>query len=442
MTLEDKVIWHEGMFLKPQHFQHFERVIESSIQFKCSALKSNYFGFYELMLDENLLALNKIGIISSAGIFPDGTAFKFGATDLAPLPLDINELKQDLKVCLCLPLKRNGVFEAANKSSTQLFRYEIYTKMLSDLVGPENISAEIQLGRAALQIRREDDDLSSFTTLNIAKIDATKLSHGLVLSAEFIPPCLDIAASPFLEKILSELSDLLHFRSKTLAARLAETQQSGTAEIIDLILLQLSNRYASIFQLLRQERPLHPELFFSNSINLLAEVSTFTNPKHQVSQQFSYQHTELYESITPVMNEIRKALSTVLEQHAFSIKLEPQGLGLWIGQMNNKLSIIESNLILAIYADHTVDQDNLIAQIKIAPVEQIQTLISKALPGIVIQALTIAPREIPYHTHYSYFRLILTEEIKKELISSAGIAVHIAGKYSELKLELWAIRSQ
>ena len=38
MSLDSKVVWSEGMFLNPHHFQQQERYLEKYIQGKCSAM--------------------------------------------------------------------------------------------------------------------------------------------------------------------------------------------------------------------------------------------------------------------------------------------------------------------------------------------------------------------------------------------------------------------
>ena len=42
MMQENKVIWLEGMFLQPQHFQQNDRYVEGLIQANISAMDKNY----------------------------------------------------------------------------------------------------------------------------------------------------------------------------------------------------------------------------------------------------------------------------------------------------------------------------------------------------------------------------------------------------------------
>jgi type VI secretion system protein ImpJ len=80
------------------------------------------------------------------------------------------------------------------------------------------------------------------------------------------------------------------------------------------------------------------------------------------------------------------------------------------------------------------------AQIKIGPVERIRQLVNAAMPGIPLKVLPVAPRQIPYHSGYTYFELERQSEFWKELQNSGGFAFHIGGDFPGLELELWAIR--
>ena len=79
-------------------------------------------------------------------------------------------------------------------------------------------------------------------------------------------------------------------------------------------------------------------------------------------------------------------------------------------------------------------------QIKIGSVEVIRDLVNKQIPGISISAMPVAPRQIPFHVGFCYFELDRSGEHWGLLSKTGGIALHVAGGFPELELELWAIR--
>ena len=79
-------------------------------------------------------------------------------------------------------------------------------------------------------------------------------------------------------------------------------------------------------------------------------------------------------------------------------------------------------------------------QAKIGPKEVMKQLIQSQLPGIELEPLSVAPRQIPFHSGFSYFELNKRGDMWKKMSTSAGLGLHPGGNYPGLELELWAIR--
>ena len=70
-----KVVWQEGMFIAPQHFQQQDRYVQNYIRQNIETLAgfAPFFGITELVLNHDLLKIGKLSIPSCSGVFPDGT---------------------------------------------------------------------------------------------------------------------------------------------------------------------------------------------------------------------------------------------------------------------------------------------------------------------------------------------------------------------------------
>jgi len=75
-----------------------------------------------------------------------------------------------------------------------------------------------------------------------------------------------------------------------------------------------------------------------------------------------------------------------------------------------------------------------------AAAERLRDLVSLQLPGVVLRALPVAPRQIPYHAGFAYFEIDRTGEMWRALKSGGALALHQSGEFAGLALELWAIR--
>ena len=88
MSCNNKVIWSEGLFLQPQHFQQHDRYWERHIDGRTRALLGYGWGFVGIELDRAALTLGKVQISAARGVFADGTPFDFPAEDPAPVAFD------------------------------------------------------------------------------------------------------------------------------------------------------------------------------------------------------------------------------------------------------------------------------------------------------------------------------------------------------------------
>src|SRR3974377_2178622 len=72
MRLLSSVVWSEGMYLAPHHFQAQNRYFEDSVQFATASLWRHAFGFTTLQIDADALRSGTVALLSARGIFEDG----------------------------------------------------------------------------------------------------------------------------------------------------------------------------------------------------------------------------------------------------------------------------------------------------------------------------------------------------------------------------------
>jgi type VI secretion system protein ImpJ len=266
----------------------------------------------------------------------------------------------------------------------------------------------------------------------------------VVLDEGFIPPVLDCAATKILSGYLTEIQGLLHHRGEALGGRVATSGTKGVAEISDFMLLQVVNRFEPLFAHLVTAQHIHPETFYAWAVQLAGELSTFTAANKRPGAFAVYNHEDLAATFAPVMRSIRQSLSAVLEQTAVPIPLQERRFGVHVAIIQDKTLLTTSAFVLSVKA--SVEAERLRrffpSQIKLGPVEAIRELVNSALPGIAVRPLPVAPRQIPYHAGKSYFELDRTSQYWKQLQTSGGLALHVAGEFPDLEMELWAIRGQ
>jgi len=441
MSAYNKVLWSEGLFLRPQHFQQQARFIERLLETRCYALRGHPWGCVELEFERDMLAIGKLALRRAIGVFPDGTPFRMPEDEPVPSPLDIGRQVRDETVYLALPVRQQSGAEVDRSASQEgIVRHSIREIESRDSASEAGMSAVIEVAplRARLMLSRET--LDDYARIPIAQVLECRADKRVVLDERFIPTVLDVRAAPVLATFMTELQGLLHQRGEALAGRVSATGRGGAAEIADFLMLQAINRYEPEIAHLVAGGVVHPEDLYRFCVSAAGELATFTTVSKRPGALPGYTHERLRESFEPVVAALRASLSAVLEQSAIAIPIEPRKFGLSVAQVADRT--LFGTAVLAVRADTPAEElrQRFPAQLKIGPVEKIRDLVNLQLPGIALQAIPVAPRQIPYHAGFVYFELNQASELWEQLKVSGGIALHVGGEFPGLKLEFWAIR--
>ncbi|VFR68230.1 Uncharacterized protein ImpJ/VasE [plant metagenome] len=438
-----KVIWSEGMFLRPQHFQQQERYLDRALQLRTLPLQAFFWGCTELAIDRDALALGKLALTGGQGLFPDGTPFEIGHADLAPLALEVPDDARDELVVLATPRRRDGVEEAVFENVEEtLARHAVTETEVDDSTEGGLEPALLQVGRPHLRLMLARDAGDEWLTLGVAHVLERRNDKRVKLDESYIPPWLSSGHHPVLAGYANELAGLLEARGQTLAARLAQPGRGGVAEVADFMLLTLVNRYAGALWHTGQIQGLHPERLFHDWLMLACDLATYTETARRPEGLPRYQHDDLRATFQPLMQMLRRSLSAVLEQNAFQIPLQDRGRGVSVAQINDRELLRQAGFVLAVHAEMASEalRAHFPAQVKIGPVERIRDLVHLQLPGIPVRALPVVPRQIPYSAGHVYFELDKGSEFWRQLEQSGALALHIAGEFPGLDMAFWAIR--
>lgn len=427
----------------PQHFQQQDRYIENMVNCRCQAIQSFDWGFYTLTLDRNLLSIGKLGIVECKGVFPDGTPFNLPMDDPLPDPINIPGDINNEHVYLAIPLKREQSTEADNESNPDdLARYRTLERQIKDNNVGEDKHFHVNVGGLKTLILTQRESLSAYACIGVARIIEAGADQQLRLDDQYIPPSLNCQADTRIRGFLQEIHGLLNTRGEALGGRVAQVGQGGVSEIADFLMLQLVNRYQPLFEHLLNVAGLHPDQLYRQIVQLTGELSTFFSSGKRPIPFPGYNHDDLHSTFTPVMQELRRLLGQVFEPNAIQIPFSQPKFGVYAAKLPDQQLLDDAIFVLAANAQVPPEtlRDRFPPQVTICPVEKIKQYVSSLTSGIAIHPLPVVPRQIPYHAGFTYFELDKSSKQWGELKSSAGFAVHIGGKFPELKLEFWAIR--
>jgi len=443
MSANNKVVWSEGLFLQAQHFQQQDRYFERFVEARCQSLIPYSWGFTEIDIERDLLAIGKFALRRAAGVFPDGTPFRMPDDDPLPPPIDVAAPTRDQIVYLAVPLRRaDGPEIDRSTAADGLVRHEIGEWEARDATSSSGNPAVLEVGTLRTRLLLANDVTPAYSCVPLAHIIERRADNQVVLEDRFMPTVLHARAATRLATFTTELVGLLHQRGETLGGRMAATGRGASAEIADFLMLQAINRYEPLLAHHAAAGGLHPEELFRVFVSAAGELATFTTPGKRPPALVPYRHDRLRESFEPVIAALRASLSAVLEQAAIPIPIEAKKFGISVATVADRTLYTTAVFILAARADLPAEEvrKRFPAQLKLGPVERIRDLVNLQLPGVPVHPVPVAPRQIPYHAGFVYFELDQSNELWDQLKSSGGVAMHVAGEFPGLALEFWAIR--
>jgi len=410
MSLSSRVVWSEGLFLRPHHFQQEARYYDRCL----SSLLSGFpyaWGFQTLEIDTDTLELGQIALQSAKGFMHDGSIFEAPKHDMLPVPVQADKESHGLRVFLCLPPRRQDAREAPL--------------------------------RPVLKIEKKPDvGIDGFVSIAIAKISDIASDGAVKLDPTFIPTVLMASGETNLAGFISHTEGLLNGRALTLADRVSGDSPSGAAEVSDYILLQTINRYLTKFRQFAASRKEHPLAVYRAATGLCSELAVHTQPERVVMEFPPYDHRNLTESFQPVMAEVRRSLSFIGDPTATKLPFVDRKFGIKVATVADATLFTHAQLVLSVGASMSGEdiRRRFPREVKIGGLDVISDLVNIQLPGVRLNSLPQAPRQVPFQSDKVYFQLERKGEYWSSIVDSKALALHVGGDFPDLELTLWAIR--
>ncbi|MDN3920005.1 type VI secretion system baseplate subunit TssK [Roseateles violae] len=443
MSSAGRVLWSQGMFLLPHHFQQEARHFESLVDMRLRAGGPHSWGFFELALDEGLLSTGKLGLSRASGILPDGTPFSIPQHDAKPAPLEIPVDLKDEMVYLAVALAREGVTQVCfgDEAAREALRWRAVNEELRDHTNAADEPEAVQTGALELRLLRAKETGPGQALLGVARVIQRRSDRQLELDRDYIPPQTRIDASQQLSAQATLLQGLIHQRANALAGRMGQLSH-GVSEMADFLMLQALNRAEPVFRQYAQAPSAHPLTLYLACLQLAGDLATFSSDNRYPPEYPLYHHEDPRSCFAPVVADLRRMLSTVLERNAVQIELIDRSHGVRMAVFPDAELARHASFVLAVNAQMPAEQlrTRFPAQSKLGPAERLRDLVNLHLPGVALRSLPTAPRQLPFHAGFHYFELDRGGELWKQLERSGSLALHVGADFPGLELELWAIR--
>ena len=447
MNSHQRVCWSEGTFLRPQHFQQLQRFIDGLVRGATDHLISYGWGVHQLRLDTSMLGQGKVSISFANGIMPDGTPFEIPEFGVTVPPLMVDETIGPGIVYLALPVVQDGGIEfGRNGDGSMLTRYLSHEIEIPDaIVGAEAGVEPVEVGRFRFELLHENTDRNAYACLGICRVAGFAANGAILLDPDFIPPCLQIAASDYFRVCLNNLVTQLEAITKEKVPYVTGRSRHGVGDIEEFLVLQLANRALVQVSHMAASRHLHPHDLFYYLLGLVGEASTFIPPDHLPMEMPSYRHDDLSLCYLPLIREITRLMGELARPDPTTVRIPLEkhpAQGVYMADIKDRSLFKEAKFVLAVRAklDPEVISKKFPDQVQIGPTEFLRKLVNTGQPGIALLHLTTVPPQIPYYRDMTYFELDRDCEHWRRLPNAAGMAMHIVDEDPELQLACWAVR--
>jgi type VI secretion system protein ImpJ len=444
MTLERRVMWKEGMFLRPHHFQQQDRRFESALAARIAAIQPFHWGFTALEIDESRLESGTIALRRASGAFRDGAVFVLGEDTTEATPA-MPSRGDGAIVRLIAPMIAEGAAIGANdvEGRVNAARYAIRPHALRDALQDGAATEPVELGALNLSLHVGDAP-AGYDDLPVARI--AEVAQGRVrLDPTFIPPILHVRASPWLANAVATLAERFRARASQLAGSGGVAGALSPGANRSLMLLSVCNAKAALLSHVERSGALtHPETLYRMLIEAAAELLTMTDKQtRRPPDAETYDHDDLASCFAPLIDAINMGLGRLDDPEAREIPLS----------INKQYKIhynesVDATLLdgarIYLVASASVPDETLRTKlprnVSIASTAEIFDYITAATQGATMRAMPHFPQELRPRAGAICFEIDRNNDAWKGVRSNQSVAIHAQEGFTDLELQLWTVR--
>ena len=447
MNLLSRVVWSEGMYLGPHHFQVQSRYFEDSIQFATSSLWFASYGLAGVELDAEALHNGTVALLHARGIFRDGLPFHMPESDPLPEPRAVADLfpptRDGIIVMLAIPPRKpNGFNCVLPDGEVADARFTAEPRVLHD----ENTGADertVQLGRKNLRLLLDTEPAGDLLTMPIARVVRDGAGH-FAYDAGFVPPVLRISASARLMQLVQRLIEILDDKSTTINRGARNTSggraEFSTRQIASFWLLHAVNSALTPLRHQLVAKRGHPEELYVEMSRLAGALCTFALDSHPRDLPL-YDHDNLSECFEKLDRHIRAHLEIIVPTNCISIPLKRTENYYYEGDVTDQRCLGRSKWLLAIRA--RMGDAELMAKapplIKVCSPAFVRELVKRALPGLALTHVPVPPPAVPARVETQYFGLSKGGPCWDHMNQTRKVGAYVPGEFPNPEIEILVV---
>jgi type VI secretion system protein ImpJ len=446
--MSGKVLWGEGLFLRPQHFQQQDQYHEHRLHESIKTVHPYAWGVNQLQVDRDSLTNNVLRILELSLRFQDGELYNAPGADELPDTVDLGQLlqsQQSVTYYAAVPAFKpfGGNFSQPGQPNNAA-RF-----MQANLDTPDLFTqaAQAQLAylKKSVRLVSEFEPRDSYTHFPLLRLRRAA-TGGFELDATFVPPSLSVGGAPVLFLQLRRLLDALQAKVSALYGHHREPSRNviefRSGDMSSFWLLHTaSSAYAALTHHF-QHPGLHPERLYEQLLGVAGGLMTFSK-SWSLADLPAYQHNDPGPSFAKLHQIIRELLDTVISSKYFAIALNEVKPSYHIGMLDSGKIDDKTTFYVAVSANMPALElvDVVPLRFKVGAPDDVEKFVLSAMPGVRLQHAPQVPAAVPVRPDTCYFMVEAKGQMYERMLQAQSISIYVPSGMHELKLELVAVAS-
>jgi len=442
MSIPSKVLWGEGLFLRPQHFQQQDQYHEVRLHRTAQALHPYLWGVRAIEWDHEALKTDRLRLQSLSLIFRDGEIVEAPASDPLPVAVDLSTIPPSvLEVTwyAALPSLAPG---GGNAEAQGNARYSQVTREMADLY-TQAVDADVGFLKSAVRLVSDQEPLGAFECVPVIRLRRV-VTGGFEPDPSFIPPGLSIASAPALKAMLDRLLDALQAKVQSLQGHMREPSRNviefRSGDVSSFWLLHTVSTSAAALMHYVRNPDLHPERLFEALLALAGAMMTYSK-QYALIHLPAYRHDDPAQCFTALDDIIRDLLDTVISTKYFSIALSEEKPSYHLGKLDSGKIDQRTTLYLAVSAALPALElvEVVPLRVKVGAPDDVEKCVLSAMPGVKLTHAPQVPAAIPVQPDTYYFALEGKGMLYEQMLKAQSISIYVPAGIRDLRLNLIAV---
>ena len=444
MSNASRVLWTEGLFLRPQHEQSQDAFHEQRLWSSLRSLHAYPWGLSHIAIANSGSELDQVAVTEIEALLMDGSTIVAPTQDDLPPPISLAQADPEattLVVSLVLPAWHHDGGNCADNPQEGR-RYASKDRMVPDMFGGTE-RAPINFARAQPRIKVSVAGAVEADALPVARLRRTPTGR-FRLDEAFIAPMVNARQSAPLNSRVAALQGALRARINSLSSQQSENVKEAVAfragDMATFWLLQALNGASASLSHLLKLPVVAPERLFHELLKLAGDLVAFSNVAEHHDLP-SYDHARCDTAFAALFKRIDALIGIVIPTRFTAVPFVEESSSHFKATLDAGLPNDGVSFYLAV-SSKLPPQDVMQAvprRFKVGAPDDVATAIVSALPCIALTYVAQPPAAVPARPGRLYFALDSRGPAFGRVRAAGEIAAFAPKGIDEVTLELLII---